>query len=309
MQTSQTFELADGRDLAYACFGAPDGAPVVHLHGGLSSRWEGALYDGAARAAGIRLISVDRPGIGGSGPQPGRTVQSFTADVAALIAHLELGGTGVMGVSGGAVYALACAHALPGTIRAVTVLVGLADVTDEAIRAQLSPAVRGLFGLLPGTFLPLRAALLSAALMLRAPGARRWVRPWLRLLGASIGELSPADRRALEHPRLTHLLKTLPAEALQAPYAGLGAGPAADVRLLMQPWTVPLHEIAQPVRLWYGGDDRITPAFMGEHLRRQLPNATLQVVEGQGHISALLEMMDRVFAGHLEAERGTLRAA
>lgn len=191
----------------------------------------------------------------------------------------------------------------------MTVLAGLADVTDAAIRAQLSPIARGLFGLLPGRFLPLRAALLPAALMLKAPGARRVVRPWLRLLGPAIGGLSPADRRALEHPRLTHLLETLPAEALQAPYAGLGAGPAADVRLLMQPWTVALHEITQPVRLWYGGEDRITPAFMGEHLRLQLPNATLQVVEGQGHISALFEIMDRVFAAHAEAERGALRAA
>lgn len=309
MDITQTVRLADGRQLAYACFGAPAGAPVLHFHGGLSSRWEGALYDEAARAAGLRLISVDRPGIGDSSPQPGRTVPAFAADVAALLAHLGLDHASVLGVSGGATYALACARALPGTIGAVTVLVGLADVTDNAVRACLSPVARGLFGLLSRRFSPLRAALVPPALALAVPGARRAVRPWLRVLAPLLGGLSPADRRALDHPRFADLMQTLPPAAVLAPYAGLGAGAAADVRLLLQPWTFAPREVAQPVQLWYGAEDRVTPVAMGEHLRSQLPVATLHVAKGQGHISMLFEMMDEVMACHATTARGALRAA
>lgn len=298
MQTPHELRLPDGRDLGYACSGDPDGIPVLHFHGGLSSKWEGALYDEAARGAGLRLISVDRPGIGESSADAARTVRSFAADVAALLAHLSISAAGVIGVSGGAPYALACAHALPASIRAVTVLVGLADVTDPTIRTQLAPAMRGLFGLVAGRFSPLWAALAPAALMMNLPGARRTVRPWLRLVGRVTGAFSPADRRALTHPRFAHLLEALPAAAFRAPYAGLGSGPAQDVRLLMQPWTFALGEIAQPVQLWYGEADLVTPVFMGEHLQRRLPDATLHVARGQGHISMLFEVVDEVLRCH-----------
>lgn len=98
---TRTLRLADGRDLGYAVRGDPDGTTLLHFHGALSSRWEGAIYHRAARAAGLRLISVDRPGIGASSPYPGRTVQAFAKDVAALLAHLSIRDAGVMGVSGG----------------------------------------------------------------------------------------------------------------------------------------------------------------------------------------------------------------
>ena len=66
--------LRDGRSMCYAQYGAPDGVVVVNAHGGLSCRLDVAAADRHAHAAGVRLISPDRPGIGGSDPQPGRTI-------------------------------------------------------------------------------------------------------------------------------------------------------------------------------------------------------------------------------------------
>ena len=61
-----TVRLRDGRTVAYAQYGAPDGVVIVNAHGGLACRLDVAAADDAARAAGVRLISPDRPGIGGS---------------------------------------------------------------------------------------------------------------------------------------------------------------------------------------------------------------------------------------------------
>src|SRR4051794_40818955 len=93
--------------------GDPAGAPVVVHHGTPSS---GQLYAGTvalARERGIRLIGYDRPGYGGSSPQPGRTVAGAAEDVAAVLDALGVGRFATFGVSGGGPHALACAARLP----------------------------------------------------------------------------------------------------------------------------------------------------------------------------------------------------
>lgn len=56
----------------------------------------------AADANGLRWVSYDRPGYGGSDPDDGRTVASAAADVAAVADALGIGRFAVFGHSGGA---------------------------------------------------------------------------------------------------------------------------------------------------------------------------------------------------------------
>ena len=56
----QTLRLRDGRQLAYAEYGDPDGPAVVHCHGQPGSRLEGRLAETAARRLSVRLITLDR---------------------------------------------------------------------------------------------------------------------------------------------------------------------------------------------------------------------------------------------------------
>lgn len=305
----ERLRLPDGRGLSYACFGRPGGIPVLHFHGGLSSRWEGAVYHEHALAAGLRLVSIDRPGIGGSSMEPARTVSSWPADVECLLRHLELPSASLLAVSGGATYALACARALPEFIRTVTIVAGLVDVASPENRQRLAPPTRGLYGLLRESPALLRGALLPAAVAMHVPGARAGVRGWLRLVGRFIGGLSPSDRQAITHPRFQSLLESLPGEAFRAPYSGLGAGAAHDVQLLMQPWTTALSEIEQPVHLWYGDADRVTPGWMGEVLAGQLKRSVLRIVPGQGHLSLLFGEIDNILHTLAGAHRAALEPA
>ena len=67
----------------------------------------------AAEVNGLRWVSYDRPGYGGSSPHDGRTVASAAADVAAIAEALGIGRFAVLGHSGGGPHALACAALLP----------------------------------------------------------------------------------------------------------------------------------------------------------------------------------------------------
>ena len=124
--TSATISLPDGRKLGYAEYGTPTGVPIVYMPGFPSSRIEGAILDPEASKVGARIISIDRPGYGLSSPQKERTVLSHAQDVEALTNHLGLQRYGVLGISGGGPYALACARALPAEkLRAVSIVCGL----------------------------------------------------------------------------------------------------------------------------------------------------------------------------------------
>jgi pimeloyl-ACP methyl ester carboxylesterase len=73
---------------------------------------------------GIRSVSHDRPGYGGSTPHPGRDVASAAADVASIADALGIDQFAVMGDSGGGPHALACAAVLPGRVLAMVCMSG-----------------------------------------------------------------------------------------------------------------------------------------------------------------------------------------
>jgi pimeloyl-ACP methyl ester carboxylesterase len=123
--THQLFTLPSNSTLSYAAYGAPTGPVVFHLHGLGDSRLTAALFDLPAKTLGLRIIAVDRPGIGPSSPQPNRTALDHVEDIRLLAAHLDAKTYSVVGVSGGGPYALACAYALPKEeLRSVSLICG-----------------------------------------------------------------------------------------------------------------------------------------------------------------------------------------
>src|SRR5262245_51556884 len=99
MSGDRSVRLKDGRSINYAEYGSADGYPIVNAHGGLACRVDVAAADPVARAAGVRLISPDRPGVGRSDPLPGRTVLDWARDVAELADLIGIDRFSVMGWS------------------------------------------------------------------------------------------------------------------------------------------------------------------------------------------------------------------
>jgi pimeloyl-ACP methyl ester carboxylesterase len=106
--------LKDGRLLGYYEFGDPQGKPVMYIHSYPDSGVALSGFEGsAAKRLGIRLIGPDRPGIGKSTLQPGRTVSDYPSELLQLIENLGLKDYRLLGRSGGTGYTLASAQQLP----------------------------------------------------------------------------------------------------------------------------------------------------------------------------------------------------
>ena len=112
--------MPDGRHLGYLTVG--EGKPVVYFHGTASSRLEVKLLTELAYTARLQIISIDRPGYGLSTFVPKRSLCDFAGDINFLVDHLGIERFGVIGWSGGGVFALAYAALFPERItRAVIV--------------------------------------------------------------------------------------------------------------------------------------------------------------------------------------------
>src|ERR671917_2435372 len=120
-----SIRLPDGRALAYAEYGDPAGRVVLGCHGSPSSRLERHVEDPEDyRRWGVRLVVPDRPGFGRSDPQPGRRVTDWPGEVPQLLDSLGSDRFAALSLSGGAAYALACAHAMPDRVTTVGILGG-----------------------------------------------------------------------------------------------------------------------------------------------------------------------------------------
>ena len=93
---SDTLLLPDGRKLGYAQYGSPTGRAVLFMHGHPGSRLEGAHLHDLGLKVGARIIVPERPGMGWSSPQPGRTLLDHPKDVEHLADHLKLERYGVL---------------------------------------------------------------------------------------------------------------------------------------------------------------------------------------------------------------------
>jgi pimeloyl-ACP methyl ester carboxylesterase len=260
--------LRDGRRLAYAEWGDPDGRPVLGCHGSPSSRLERHVEDPRTYCRwGVRLIVPDRPGFGRSDPQPDRRVLDWPGDVEQLLAHLGVDRFAVLSLSGGAAYALACAHALGERVHSVGILGGAPPpdvpwpwpqwVPDPLRRIAHRPTPARL---LQPVFAPIavRPALIPRYLQVR---------------------LNPADRRVIGRPAVRRILARTFTE-------GLRNGPAAlaeDRALLFRPWGFPLSQVRQHVHIWHGTQDWQVPAALGRALAAMLPRRTTHWFPGEGH--------------------------
>ncbi|MGI9005275.1 MAG: alpha/beta fold hydrolase [Streptosporangiaceae bacterium] len=120
--TSGVFTLPDGRRLRWHEFGDPDGSPVIYTAGTPVSGLYGGCYDETARVAGLRWISPDKPGYGGSDYQRNRSLASWGEDLAALAGHLGLARFALAGESGGGPFTLAAVHQLAGRVSVVALI-------------------------------------------------------------------------------------------------------------------------------------------------------------------------------------------
>ncbi|MBL1099469.1 alpha/beta fold hydrolase [Streptomyces coffeae] len=278
--------LSDGRSLGWAEWGPSDGVPVVLCPGAATSRWLGFGRD-VVGALGVRLISVDRPGIGASTPAPSRTFSDVAADLRQLSDAGGLGRPAMVGNSQGAPFALACA--VEGGASALAVVSGADEVAAPEFAAALPEEVRGLVERTAAD--PDGAEAFFAGFTAEA------------MRGMVLGGAPDCDLAVYQDPRFDAAYR----RALDEGFAHDAAGYARDTVLAMGRWPFDLSRIEVPVEIWYGERDTSHSPDNGALLTSRIPGAHRRVVPGIGGallwthaepiLTALLEKVERAATG------------
>ena len=276
--------LSDGRKLGYNEYGPADGNPLFYFHGTPSSRIEWQMFGGEQLAMQLRLriISIDRPGMGLSDFQGGRRLLDWPTDIVALADELGFDHFSVLAFSGGGPYAVACALAIPERLTSVGIVSGAGPFTETGIAEGINPASRQFFDLC-------RVKPVRGRIMLRMMGAMAHFAP-NRLLAQTMAALPEPDQSALKQPEVQQwYLQTLREAQRHGP-----RGAQHDTALMVSPWEFRPQEITMAVHLWYGEADRDTPIAMGRSLAAAIPKSQAHFYPDEGHLSVFVNHITNI---------------
>jgi pimeloyl-ACP methyl ester carboxylesterase len=217
----------------------------------------------AAGRLGIRWVSYDRPGYGGSTRLPGRNMASAAAHASSVADALGIDRFAVMGHSGGGSHAVACAALLPERVVGLVSVAGLAPFDAEGLDWFAGMAASGVASL--------RAARRGAAAKEQHEASGAEYDP----------ELTTADKAALD--REWSWFGKVVGPALDGGPGGL----IDDDLAYVAPWGCEPAEAIAPALLLHGGRDRVVPSAHGEWLARRCPSGELRLSPADGHISIL----------------------
>jgi pimeloyl-ACP methyl ester carboxylesterase len=257
--------MGDGRVIGLSEHGDPRGKPLLWFPGAPSCRLWPVPDVEAARAAGVRVVVMERPGYGVSDFQPNRRVLDWPRDVVEVADALGLDSFAVAGSSAGNPYVAACAYALPDRVRSAAIVGGPAPLDMPNARDGMTLRRRALF---------------------RVLGLAPYAVPLLRMLGPAgidrvmTGDVPACDRRVLERIHEPYM-----ASKREAFRAGL-RGFALDLALVSRPWGFPLQSIRVPVHVWHGELDISTPIAMARCMAAAIPTSRARFFPDCGHFLA-----------------------
>ncbi|RSN36154.1 alpha/beta hydrolase [Amycolatopsis sp. WAC 01416] len=262
MVNESDVDLGDGTTLhTYDTGGA---GPVVFWHHGTPNVGAPpAPLFAAAERLGLRWVSYDRPGYGGSSPRPGRDVASAASDVEKVADALGIERFAVFGHSGGGPHAFACAALLPERVSAMVAVASMAPYDADGLDYFAGMSAAGVGSL-------------TAALAGREAKADY----------EASAEYDAEMFTASDHAALAGDWKWFLDVVGPAVEGGPG-GLIDDDLAYVAPWGFQPSDVKTPVLLLHGGADRIAPLAHGEWLARQCAAAESRTFPEEGHISVL----------------------
>ncbi|MFI1101277.1 alpha/beta fold hydrolase [Streptomyces melanogenes] len=273
---------ADGRHLTVERFGDPRGRPVFLLHGTPGSRLGPAPRGMVLYQRRMQLIAYDRPGYGGSDRLEGRSVADVVQDVKAIADSYGLERFAVVGRSGGAPHALACAALLPERVTRTAALVTLAP--RDAAGLDWFDGMTA-YNVEEFTTASVNPEEFAARLIPRSDEIRR--NP-IQLLDELRRDLTHADRMVVKDAGVRSMLLRNYQEALRTSAYGW----IDDALAFCSPWGFDPADIAGEVLLWHGVQDVFSPVGHSRWLAERIPGATAVLEPAAAHFDALHALPD-----------------
>ena len=273
--TLETIRTPDGRQLAYAEWGAPDGYPVISIHGTPGCRLGRHPNQDLVKQAGVRIITFDRAGYGQSDRNPGRRVVDIVPDVRALADALEFDEFAVCGGSGGGPHALAVAALLGERVTRAACLVGIAPY--EAFGDRWTEGMDPLNVKEIGWAIEGEERLVAELTREDTEIRKRVEVDPATVLGAF--ELPESDQAILRRPDLAQIIR----ETVTEQNVNGVWGWVDDDLAFTKPWGFDPSTVKVPTAIWWGAEDVLVPPQHGEWLAATVPHPVVRVMSGGGH--------------------------
>jgi pimeloyl-ACP methyl ester carboxylesterase len=282
-----TTTTSDGRTLTYAEWGDRSGPPVFSLHGTPGSRLSRHPNEDVYRSAGVRAITYDRAGYGGSSRHTGRSVADVAGDVATIADALGLDRFAITGGSGGGPHALACASLMPERVTRCASVVGPAPLGPGGLTRE-----QFFEGMVDGNVREFGWAIDGEDTL--RPQLDREATDIIEKLSSDsdnpLGDdyqLSSQDIAVMQDGGIRAMLADSVREGIENTVDGW----VDDDLAFVQPWGFEVTDISCPVAVWYGPHDTLVPTGHGEWLARTIPATEVVVLDG-GHFAVYERMSD-----------------
>jgi pimeloyl-ACP methyl ester carboxylesterase len=284
-----SYRLSGERQIGFAEYGRADGVPIFWFHGTPGGRRQIAPEARVvAQDLGIRLIVLERPGIGESTAHLYGHLAEWAVDVEVIADQLGIHRFACVGLSGGGPYVLACAARFPDRMVAGAVLGGVAPTRG-------SDAIGGGAIGIARHFVPwLQPVRVLAARSLHL--GTRFLMPFRSQLFDLYMLISPAgDKRVFARPEMKQMFLD---DLGRASRTRLDA-PILDLLLFARHWGFSLRDLRVPIRFWHGDADNIVPLAHATHMATLVADSELRVRHGESHLGAL-EAANEVYTALLE---------
>jgi pimeloyl-ACP methyl ester carboxylesterase len=273
--------LPDDRVLEIAVSGVDGALPVLWHHGTPGCARQSRHLRRAVAERDLRLVTYSRAGAGRSTRNPGRTVADVAADMEAVLDHLGAERCLTGGGSGGGPHTLATGALLPDRVAAVMCVCGVRPYGDgDGFLDGMGQDNLDEFGL--------------------ALEGEHALRPYLEKHQAA---LATADATEV----INELQSLLPPPDLAVLTGEVGEDIAAGMRESVQTlegwidddlaftrdWGFDPGAISVPVAIWQGTEDLMVPAHHAQAMAELMPQATLHLEQGEGHLSIAVAAMGR----------------
>jgi pimeloyl-ACP methyl ester carboxylesterase len=275
-----TVTLRDGRDLAVAVSGPPDGVPLLYHHGTPGCLLQPAASQAECASRGLRYVTYSRAGAQGSTRNPGRTVADVAADMEDVLDALGAERCLTAGKSGGGPHALATAALLPERVAAVISVAGCRPYGDGFLDGMGEDNIEEFHLALQGED-ALRPFVMKHRDALKDADGEALVRDLASLL-------PEVDRRVLTSEVGADTVAVL-VGGVQVPDAWID-----DDLAFTRDWGFDLGGIRVPTYVWQGSDDLMVPFHHGQWLAEHLPRAVAHLEEGEGHFSIVVGAFGRM---------------